>query len=306
MRYMLLHCTAGAEGLAAEDTAEQERTMRLWLEDTISRGVSLHGGRLEPPGSAATVRVRGGELLVTDGPFAETKEQIAGYDVIECTDLDEAIALASRLPVRFGSIEIRAFVDGDEALPRRPLQVAEWAAKMSREGADPRPDQTVPTNPTPEAEATRGKNYMLLICVGEAVELTAEEAADSDRRMGDWLEDTVGRGINLHGGRLQPVSTATTVRAEAGRVLVTDGPFAETKEHIAGYDVIECADLDEAVEIASRHPVARFGSVEVRPFIDRVQAMPRRPLPVAGWATAMATKARTSGASWRAPATYVP
>ena len=95
---MLLHRTAGDEGLAAEDTAEQERTMRFWLEDTISRGVSLHGGRLEPPGSAATVRVRGGELLVTDGPFAETKEQIAGYDVIECTDLDEAIALALASP----------------------------------------------------------------------------------------------------------------------------------------------------------------------------------------------------------------
>ena len=131
---------------------------------------------------------------------------------------------------------------------------------------------------------------MLLICVDEAVKLTPEEVADSDRRMSEWLEDTIGRGINLHGGRLQPVSTATTIRSREGRLLVTDGPFAETKEQVAGYDVIECADLNEAVEIASRHPVAWFGSVEVRPFVDPEQAMPRRPLDVPGWATAMASK----------------
>ena len=64
----------------------------------------------------------------------------------------------------------------------------------------------------------------------------------------------------------RPVSTATTVRTSGDEVLVADGPFAETKEQILGYDVIECADLDDAIYAASRHPVARFGSVEVRPF----------------------------------------
>jgi hypothetical protein len=287
---MLLHCVDRDAEVDATGSAEIEGSMTAWLEDTITRGISLHGGRLQPAGAASTVRVREGELLVSDGPFAETKEQIAGYDVIECADLDEAIELVSRLPVRFGSIEIRPFVAGDEALPRRPLQVAAWAEAMNRAGAQPNPAPTRSTAPAPERRESRRKKYMFLVCVDEAVELSPEDVAESDRRMSAWLEDTIGSGVSLHGGRLQPVSTATTVRARAGELLVTDGPFAETKEQMAGYDVIECADLDEAVEVASRHPVARFGCIEVRPFTDQEQALPRRPLDVPEWARAIASK----------------
>jgi hypothetical protein len=107
--------------------------------------------------------------------------------------------------------------------------------------------------------------YMLLICADENAELTAEQKAEIGPTMDAWLKDVDGRGVRLLGSQLCPVSDATTVRMR-GDVLVADGPFAETKEQIAGFDIIECADLDEAIDIASRHPVARFGSVEVRPF----------------------------------------
>ncbi|MGA8016472.1 MAG: YciI family protein [Candidatus Dormiibacterota bacterium] len=118
--------------------------------------------------------------------------------------------------------------------------------------------------------------YMLLITAEEGAALGPDEAAETERLMSLWLEDTIGRGVNLHGGRLRPVSTATSVRVRDGNVLVTDGPFAETKEQIGGYDVIECADLDEAIDVASRHPVARFGCIEVRPFVDDLQAVARQ------------------------------
>jgi len=72
--------------------------------------------------------------------------------------------------------------------------------------------------------------------------------------------------VRKHGDRLRPPEDATTVRWRRGEVLVTDGPFAETREQIAGYDVIDCADLDEAIEIASKHSMARFGRIEIRPF----------------------------------------
>ena len=72
--------------------------------------------------------------------------------------------------------------------------------------------------------------------------------------------------MRLQGDRLRPVADATSVRVRGGEVLLSDGPYAETKEQVGGYDVIECADLDEAIEVASKHPVARFGTVEVRPF----------------------------------------
>jgi hypothetical protein len=107
---------------------------------------------------------------------------------------------------------------------------------------------------------------MLMICRDESVEPSPGERAEIGRGMDAWLKDVDGRGVRLLGSALRPVSDATTVRMRGGEVLVADGPFAETKEQIAGFDIIECADLDEAVDVASRHPMARFGSIEVRPF----------------------------------------
>jgi hypothetical protein len=108
--------------------------------------------------------------------------------------------------------------------------------------------------------------YLLLICADQDLELTAEEQEEIGPTMDAWLKDVDGRGVRLFGNQIRPVSDATTVRMRGGDVLVADGPFAETKEQIAGFDIIECDDLDEAIDVASRHPVARFGSIEVRPF----------------------------------------
>jgi hypothetical protein len=83
-----------------------------------------------------------------------------------------------------------------------------------------------------------------------------------------WVEEMDGRGVRVQGNRLQEVTTATTVRVRGGEVVLADGPFAETKELIAGFDILECADLDEAIEVAGKHPVARIGSLEVRPFAE--------------------------------------
>ena len=73
----------------------------------------------------------------------------------------------------------------------------------------------------------------------------------------------------LAGERLRPTTDATTVRVRDGEVLLSDGPFAETKEQMGGYYIIDCQDLDEAVEVASRVPAASFGSIEVRPIWER-------------------------------------
>jgi hypothetical protein len=119
--------------------------------------------------------------------------------------------------------------------------------------------------------------YMLLMC-GEVeapepstVPAQAQAAADGadEPCWMPWTREMEARGVILHdGAQLQPVSTATTVRTNGDEILVADGPFAETKEVILGYDVIECADLDEAIFAASRHPVARNGGVvEVRPIL---------------------------------------
>jgi hypothetical protein len=85
-----------------------------------------------------------------------------------------------------------------------------------------------------------------------------------------WHQEMTARGVGLlDGAQLQPASTATTIAVSDGEVLLSDGPFAETKEQIIGYDVIDVADLDEAVYVASRHPVAgQGGRIEIRPLLD--------------------------------------
>ena len=89
-----------------------------------------------------------------------------------------------------------------------------------------------------------------------------------DRELEAWDKEMKERGILVGGGVLDLPGKTTTLRVRDGKVLVTDGPFAETKEQIAGYSVLECADQAEAIEVASRHPTGRFGTFELRPYAD--------------------------------------
>lgn len=104
--------------------------------------------------------------------------------------------------------------------------------------------------------------YMLLVCLEQSTipprEIEPETVA--------WVEEMTERRVRLSGDRLRPASDATTVRVRDGQTLITDGPFMEAKEQMAGYDIIEAVDLDEALEVAAKHPMATVGSIEIRPF----------------------------------------
>jgi hypothetical protein len=82
----------------------------------------------------------------------------------------------------------------------------------------------------------------------------------------DWVAKHDAAGTRVIGERVRPAEDATTVRRRGGKVLVTDGPFAESREWIVGFDVLECADLDEAIAIAAEHPMSASGRLELRPF----------------------------------------
>ena len=105
--------------------------------------------------------------------------------------------------------------------------------------------------------------YMLLICGYEGDEVAPED--QTGYTIEDWVTEMDGRGVRLVGNRLRPPTDSTTVRVRGGDVLISDGPFAETKEQMFGFDLLECADLDEAIEVASKHPNARHGALEIRP-----------------------------------------
>jgi hypothetical protein len=104
--------------------------------------------------------------------------------------------------------------------------------------------------------------YLLLICTDP----TAEPYDPEEDNIQSWVVEMDGKGIRLSGERLARADRAVTVRKRNGKILRTDGPFVETKEWIGGFDVIECANLEEAIEVAAKHPMARFGKIEVRPF----------------------------------------
>ena len=110
--------------------------------------------------------------------------------------------------------------------------------------------------------------YLLMICTDEQAiaALSPKESEAMMAEFGVFGEEMGRRGVLQGGDRLRPTTDATTVQVRDGKVLTADGPFAETKEQIGGYFVVECKDLDEAIEVAAKVPSARQGTIEVRPI----------------------------------------
>lgn len=108
--------------------------------------------------------------------------------------------------------------------------------------------------------------YMMFVVADPTAAAAAEPSSD-DLTIEEWLADVDGRGKRITGDALRPTSDATTVRVSRGEVIVSDGPFTESKEWIVGFDILECDDLDEAIAIAARHPQANGGKLELRPFL---------------------------------------
>ena len=119
--------------------------------------------------------------------------------------------------------------------------------------------------------------YLLLVCMEEPPDTPLETDEDvANREAGEnddiqtWFAEIDKRGSRLIGSQVSRPANAATVRVRESEVLISDGPFAETKEWMAGFDVIECASMAEALEIAALHPAAAFGMIEVRPFLPEV------------------------------------
>ena len=104
--------------------------------------------------------------------------------------------------------------------------------------------------------------YFMFVCVDPA----GEPYEPKEDNIESWVSEMDKTGVRVMGNRLVEADKAVTVRKRKGKVLKTDGPFSETKEWVAGFDILECASLEQAVEVAAKHPMARFGRIEVRAF----------------------------------------
>ena len=229
------------DGLPApEELAVMQRECPGWAEEMERRGVRLLGRELDLPETAATVRVRDGHTLVTDGPFAETKEFMAGFDLLECASLDEAIEVTAKCPVSwFQTLEIRPFT--------RRLRLGEKVSAFAR------------------ADDSAATPYLLITWMGRVPAAPPDDEAVMQEGEA-WRRDLEARGRHVLGSALAGADTATTVRVRDGQTLLSDGPGIETEEFIGGIDVVSCADRQQAVELAATHPIARYHAIEVRPF----------------------------------------
>jgi hypothetical protein len=221
-------------------------------DDVLRRGGHWTGvgEALQISRAAKTVRAKGGKVIVTDGPYAETKEQIGGLGVIEARDTEHAVELMSKHPgLRLGPFEIRP-IDGNLT-------------------ARCQPEARVSDAPS---EGTK------FVCLGYGNENAWDAMTSSEREslIEEYLAyDAVLRkyGQSLGGVALQSARTAKTMRSKGGKVLVTDGPYAETKELLGGVAINRFMDIDRAVEAWSKHPCLRVGDVlEIRPADEELNA----------------------------------
>lgn len=220
--------------------AERQRCMaqgdwmvNRWKEQGKYRG----GAPLHSATTATTIRYRDGKYVMLDGPFAETKEQLAGYILVEAANRDEALAM---------------WMDGNNGSPGT-IEVREVAEFPQADGA----------------VAPGMKQYMLLCCHSEAGWNSLPESERVRLREDAFVfaKEMGEQGKWLKGAPLRRTSESRSVRTVGGKLIVTDGPFAETKEQLAGFVLIQAANLDEAIAAGKRFHAGREGAVEVRPVV---------------------------------------
>ncbi|MEV6757189.1 YciI family protein [Streptomyces sp. NPDC051214] len=222
--------------VAADPAGEPtDENPEAWVEKWNDRGVRVEGMPLRSVAETRTVRVREDQVLVTDGPFAETTEWIAGYDLIEAADLDEAIEVAASHPMATsGRIEIR---------PVEPLDLGPGTGNVPHEG-----------------DAPAARFLGLLRSDPSAPLFTPDPAA-----VADWVREGLASGRYLGGEHLRPVQDATLVRRRGGKLLISDGPYTDVPEWVSGIVFID-GEGEEAIDYLSRCPMARSGIAELREF----------------------------------------
>jgi hypothetical protein len=208
------------------------------------------GAALQPSRTARTLRWHSGTVVVTDGPFAETKEHLGGIGLLEARDMDHGVEVMSRHSgLHYGAtFEIRPL--DEETFKRQAASLAALSGSA----------------PTASARA------VTFACLGYINENGWGSVSQDERdamleRCIAFDEARVKSGQWLSGIALQSARTARTPRAKAGQIVVTDSPFAEIKEYLGGIVVLALEDLDDAVALLSKQPAVQFGeSIEIRPI----------------------------------------
>ena len=216
--------------------------MGMYNEELVKAGALLAADGLQASSKGARVRYANGKFKVIDGPFAETKELIAGFWLIQAKSREEAIEWAKRVPFQKGEVEVRPLFE----LPDFPVDPAEkpdgWREKEEQFRAAPPPPARTPGT----------IRYMGILKADKDTEAGVLPDEKFLSAMGAFFEEGVKAGVILSGEGLQPSSKGARVRYAGSKRTVIDGPFAETKELIAGYAIVQFTSKAEAIEWTKR------------------------------------------------------
>jgi len=263
MRFMMLvKATKDCEAGVLPDEKTQVE-MGSYNEQLVKADALLAIEKLHASSKGARVRYSQGKITVTDGPFAETKEQVGGFWLIQAKSKDEAVDWAKRAPFQEGEVEVRPLFE----LTDFPVDPAEkpdgWREKEEQFRAIP---------PVQKPGTIRFIGLLKADKDTEAGVLPDEKFLTA---MGTFIEEGVKSGVFLSGEGLQPTSKGFRVRYSGSKRTVIDGPFTETKELIAGYAIIQVKSREEAIEWTKRFvqvdAPGRYGSesdCEIRPIFE--------------------------------------
>jgi len=262
-RYMLL-IRGDREYEVGQFPGEGSPAERQFMEELEKAGALVECARLLPSSHGQRVNIARGKITVTDGPFTETKELVAGYCLIRAESLAAAVAWARKLPFTVGQVEVRPLFELSDFPVDPAEQEGGWRDKETEMKAAPLPARKPGT--------TRYLGMLKADRDTEAGVMPGEQALSA---MGAFIEEGVKSGILLSGEGLQPSSQAARVQFSGTKRMVTDGPFAETKELVAGYAMLQFASPAEAIEWTKRFvQVDAPGRLneececEIRPVVD--------------------------------------
>jgi hypothetical protein len=244
MRCMMLvksNETIERDGFADES---ELTAMGKFNEEMMNAGVLLAGEGLHPSSHGARVRRAGGKTTVLDGPFAEAKELIAGYWLIQTRTREEALEWLRRVPVGDGRVELLPLYELNDFPVDPKEKLGGWRDQeiSTRAEAEQRP-------PVRKAGT---KRFVLMLKADAITEAGAPPKEEVLSKMGDLMQEAVVDGSLLGGEGLKPSSEGARLRVTNGKRSTVDGPFAESKELVAGYVLLQLPTLAHAVEFAMR------------------------------------------------------
>ena len=235
MRFMMMVKGNQETETGVLPTEAELTEMGAFNEQLMNSGALLAGEGLHPSSKGARVRVSRGKTTIFDGPFAEAKELVAGFWVIQAQTKEEALDWAKRVPFREGEVEVRPLFEAEDFA----TEAAETPAQA-------------PETPAPPKRKPGTTRFFCALKADKNTEANAPASPELLAEMGAFMQEVTEQGALLQGDGLKPTSFGARVYYKGDKRTIVDGPFAESKEIIAGYSVVQFASLQDAIEMSRR------------------------------------------------------